>query len=257
MQTCLNCQRPVIVEGQYCHHCGAKIVRKRLTLWGFFALIGQIVFNVDSSVWRTVGGLCYAPGKVCRGYIQGVRKRYLMPMAYLFFIASLYGLAILLSKGEVNYFHEDIALGFISHDEGAGLKEEEVERQLRPLALTFILLSIPLIALVSRLVYRRAGYNFAEHLVISLYYMAQLLLFNLVYSFLTAIVPAWKDGGFLDLVLAILFLGYAWWLHIPTFRPCGGWKIFSPLLFSVIMLISLGLTYGLGAEFLLSLGQPE
>jgi len=257
MQSCLNCQRPVIVEGQYCHHCGAKIVRERLTLWTFFAQLGQTVFNTDSSLWRTLGELCYAPGRVGRGYLQGVRKRYLMPVAYLFFVASLYGVAILLTKGEVHYLHEDFALGFISYDETSGLAEEEVEKRLRPLALTFILLSIPLLALISRLVYRRSGYNFAEHLVVSTYYMAQLLLFNLGYSILTAIAPAWEGSTLLNNMLGLLLLGYAWWLHIPTFQPRGGWKIFSPLLFSVIMLFALGVFYGLGAEFLLSLGQPE
>jgi len=113
------------------------------------------------------------------------------------------------------------------------------------------------LALISRLVYRRSGYNFAEHLVVSTYYMAQLLLFNLGYSILTAIAPAWEGSTLLNNMLGLLLLGYAWWLHIPTFQPRGGWKIFSPLLFSVIMLFALGVFYGLGAEFLLSLGQPE
>lgn len=250
MQTCLNCQYPVIVEGQYCHHCGAKIVRKRLTLWTFFAQLGQTVFNTDSSIWRTLGELCYAPGRVCRGYLKGVRKRYLMPVAYLFFMASLYGLGILLSKGEVRYFHEDFALGFTNYGD-SGMEEEEIAERLRPLALTFILLSIPLLALISRLVYRRAGYNFAEHLVVSTYYMTQLLLFNLLFSFVQAALPDSKESVVLNLVFSLVFLGYAWWLHIPTFQPRGVWKAISPLLFTMLMLIVLALTYGLGAELLL------
>ncbi|NBC07246.1 MAG: DUF3667 domain-containing protein [Bacteroidetes bacterium] len=250
MQTCLNCQRPVIVEGQYCHHCGAKIVRQRLTFRSLLAQLGQTVFNVDTGIWRTIGQLCYAPGKVCRGYIQGVRKRYLMPIAYLFFIASLYGLAILLSKGEVRYFHEDFALGFISHSE-PGIEEEEVARQLRPLALTFILLSIPFLAFISRLVYRRAGYNYTEHLVVSVYYMGQLLLFNLGFNLAQVALPASKESVVVNSIFILVFVGYAWWMHIPTFRPRGGWKLFSPLLFMTMMLIVLGLTYGWGAELLL------
>ena len=174
-----------------------------------------------------------------------------MPVAYLFFMASLYGLAILLSKGEVHYFHEDFALGFVSYDEVSGLEEKEIERRLRPLALTFILLSIPLLALISRLVYRRAGYNFAEHLVVSTYYMTQLLLFNLLFSFVQVALPDSKESVVANLVFILVLLGYAWWLHIPTFRPRGLWKAISPLLFTMLMLIVLMLVYGFGAEFLL------
>jgi hypothetical protein len=252
MEICRNCGKPVIVEGQFCHRCGAKIVRERLTRWGFFVQLGQTVFNTDSSIWWTVGHLCYAPGKVCRGYIEGVRKRYLRPVAYLFFVASLYGLTILLSDGEVRYFHEDFALGFTSYDEGTGLSEEERARRLRPLALTFVLLSIPILSLISRLIYRRVGFNFAEHLVINAYYMGQLLLLNLVLKFLQVLFPALEESSFFYNLFFIIFLGYAWVLQVPTFQLRGVWKVISPLLFLLIMLFILGLFYGFGAELLLS-----
>lgn len=252
MPSCLNCKQPVIESGQFCHHCGAKIVRERLTLWVFFVQLGQTVFNTDSSIWRTVGHLCYAPGRVCRGYIEGVRKRYLRPVAYLFFVASLYGLTILLSDGEIRYFHEDFALGFTSYDEGTGLSEEERARRLRPLALTFVLLSIPILSLISRLIYRRAGFNFAEHLVINAYYMGQLLFLNLVLNLAKALFPSLEENTFFYCLFMIVFLGYAWVLQIPAFRLRGVWTVISPMLFLLMMLFILGLFYGLGAEFLLT-----
>lgn len=252
MSTCLNCQQPVIDDGRFCHHCGAKIVRRRLTLWVFVAQISQTVFNTDSSIWRTVGHLCYAPGRVCRGYIEGVRKRYLRPGAYLLFVAGLYGLTILVSDGEIRYFHEDFALGFTSYDDDTGLSEEERARGLRPLALTFILLSIPILSLISRLIYRRAGFNLAEHLVINAYYMGQLLLLNLVLNFLKVLFPALKNSDFFYTLFILIFLGYVWVLQIPTFRLRSIWMVINPLLFLLIMLFILGLFYGFGAEFLLS-----
>lgn len=173
-------------------------------------------------------------------------------MAYLFFVASLYGVTILLSDGEVHYFHEDFALGFTNYDGDSGLSEEERARQLRPLALTFILLSIPILSLISRLVYRRAGFNFAEHLVINAYYMGQLLLFNLVYYLIILLFPVLEDHIILNNTFGIFFLGYIWILQIPTFRLRRVWKILSPLLFLLIMVITLGLIYGLGAEYLLN-----
>ena len=255
MQTCLNCQRPVIVEGRYCHHCGARIVQRRITLPSLLAQLSRNIFSIDASIWHTVSQLFYAPARVCRGYIQGVRKRYLMPVAYLFFVASLYGLAIVLSKGEVHYFHEDFALGFTSASNDAGLEEEEIAKRLRPLALTFVLISIPLLALISRLVYWRAGYNYAEHLVVSAYYMGQLLLFNLGFNLVQLAWQGIKESEVFNLIFFLIFIGYAWWMHIPTFRLRGVWKLISPLLFVLVMLFVLALTYGLGAELLLEVGE--
>lgn len=251
MPTCLNCKQPIVEDAHFCHHCGAKIVRERLTLWVFFAQLGQTVFNTDSSIWRTIGHLSYAPGRVCRGYIEGVRKRYLRPVAYLFFVASLYGLTLLLSDGEIRYFHEDFALGFTSYDDATGLSEEERIRQLRPLALMFILLSIPILSLISRLIYRRAGFNLAEHLVINAYYMGQLLFLNLVLNLVKVLFPSLEENAFFYYLFMVVFLGYAWVLQVPAFQLRGVWTAISPLFFLLSMLFILGLFYGFGAEFLL------
>jgi hypothetical protein len=251
MPTCLNCKQPIVEDAHFCHHCGAKVVRERLTLWGFFAQLGQTVFNTDSSIWRTIGHLSYAPGRVCRGYIEGVRKRYLRPVAYLFFVASLYGLTLLLSDGDIRYFHEDVALGFTSYDDATGLSEEERIRQLRPLALMFILLSIPILSLISRLIYRRAGFNLAEHLVINAYYMGQLLFLNLVLNLVKVLFPSLEENAFFYYLFMVVFLGYAWVLQVPAFQLRGVWTAISPLFFLLSMLFILGLFYGFGAEFLL------
>lgn len=147
------------------------------------------------------------PGRVSRSYIRGVRKRYLRPVAYLFFVASLYGVTILLSDGEVHYFHEDFALGFTSYDNASGLTEEERARRLRPLALSFILLSIPLLSLITRLIYRRTGFNFAEHLVINAYYLGQLMLLNLILGLVKVLFPALDENLIFYNLFIIIFPG--------------------------------------------------
>lgn len=175
-------------------------------------------------------------------------------MAYLFFVASLYGVMILLSDGEVRYFHEDFALGFTSYNEASELSEEERTRQLRPLALTFILLSIPILSLISRLIYRRAGFNFAEHLVIYAYYMGQLLLLNLMFYLVILLFPLLEGSSIFNNIFGLFFLGYAWVLQIQTFQLQGVWKGLSPLFFVLIMVFVTGLMYGLSAEFLIEQG---
>jgi hypothetical protein len=137
------------------------------------------------------------------------------------------------------------------------LEEEEIAKRLRPLALTFVLISIPLLALISRLVYRRSGYNYAEHLVVSAYYMGQLLLFNLGFNLVQLAWPGSEESSVFNLIFFSIFIGYAWWMHIPTFRPRGAWKLISPLLFVLVMLFVLALTYGLGAELLLEVSGKE
>ena len=257
MPTCLNCQHTVTADARFCHHCGAKIVRNRLTLWAFFVQLGQIVFNTDSSIWLTFRHLCYAPGRVCRGYIEGIRKRYLMPIAYLFSIASLYALAIFLTGGDIHYFHEDFALGFTSGSEASGLSEEERTRILRPLSLKFILLSIPIQSLISRLVYWKTGYNFAEHLVINAYYIGQLMVFNLVFNLFALSFPILDNSPLFNAVFTVIFLGYAWLLQVQTFQLKRFRAVLLPLLFLVIMLMSTGLFYGLSAEFLLEASMKD
>lgn len=85
-QYCGNCQSPLL--GDYCYRCGQseKSMVRSLHLIG--ADLADLVFNVDSRIFRSMFDLYFRPGFLTTEYFAGRRVRYVTPFR-LFFFASL------------------------------------------------------------------------------------------------------------------------------------------------------------------------
>ena len=83
---CPNCGAPV--HGPYCHACGQSEKGMVRHLSEVFSDLADIVFNVDSRVFRSLFDLYFRPGFLTTEYIAGRRARYVTPFR-LFFVLSL------------------------------------------------------------------------------------------------------------------------------------------------------------------------
>jgi hypothetical protein len=173
---CQNCNATVTSRQAYCSACGQKRIFERLTLREIAHELIHAILHVDRSAISLVRMLLVRPGTVALDYVQGRRKRYFGPFGFLFIVVAVAAAAFAVTgfrvvptkdaNGVADFLQNHINLVMFAE--------------------------VPLLAGFSRLFYRRADFNFAEHLVLA----------------------AYTSG--LRVLIAALFLIPAWWLLRPT-----------------------------------------
>ncbi|WP_439130724.1 DUF3667 domain-containing protein [Polaribacter sp.] len=97
---CKNCQNTLKENAHFCDECGAKVIQDKIT---FKALIIDVfinVFGVDSKLFLTLRMAARKPHVLVEEVIDGVRKRYMNPFAFLAVGAAISLLVF-------NYFSDD------------------------------------------------------------------------------------------------------------------------------------------------------
>jgi Protein of unknown function (DUF3667) len=173
---CQNCNATVTFGQAYCSACGQKRIFERLTLREIAHELIHAVLHVDRSAISLVRMLLVRPGTVALDYVQGRRKRYFGPFGFLFIVVAAATAAFAVAGFRVvpTKDSNDVA-DFLQNHMNLVMFGE-----------------VPLLAAFSRLFYRRAGFNFAEHLVLA----------------------AYTSG--LRVLIAAVFLIPAWWLFRPA-----------------------------------------
>lgn len=88
---CLNCGADLV--GPYCHECGQKGVDRNQSLQVLLPEVTDVIFEVDSRIWRTIRMLLLRPGLLTRYYNGGRREEFVRPFrlyiafSFLFFVA--------------------------------------------------------------------------------------------------------------------------------------------------------------------------
>lgn len=152
------------------------------------------VFHVDQSAISLVRMLLVRPGTVARDYVQGRRKRYFGPFGFLFVVvaaaSAVFALAGLRVAPTAN---SNLIADFLQSHSNLVMFAE-----------------VPLLAGFSRLLYARAGFNFAEHLVLAAYTSSLRILFATL-----ILIPAWYVFRPTNATAVYLYVVYlmAWLLY--------------------------------------------
>ncbi|BAO74655.1 hypothetical protein WPG_0425 [Winogradskyella sp. PG-2] len=173
------------------------------------------------------------------GYIDGMRKRYVNPISYIALSLTVGGVYMLiLSK----YFPDAM-----TEMSSVGVAEGQEEIMARYGSFiqkyySFMMISfIPLYALISRLVFiNRKEYNFTEHLVMSMYIMAQ---FSLVSSFLNIILLVFQlPAGILGSASIFLQIAYFAYCYKRMYKlSFSGIILRSLFFFGILIVIMIGI----------------
>jgi hypothetical protein len=171
-ETCPNCG--AIRVGPFCAGCGQSLREPRVSfglLWRW--LVGQVL-SFDRGFLLTVREMTLRPGTMIRDYLAGQRQRYTNPFTYLL-LWSAASLLVwsLLGDHFMAQMRDSIAAGF----RRSPLTPAQLKRYLDVFMLVIpyagqvtMLVCLPFAALL-RLLFRRSGYNFAEHFVFALFGM--------------------------------------------------------------------------------------
>lgn len=167
---CRNCGAALAAGQAYCGGCGQKRVATRLTLREIGHDLVHALVHVDRSLLSLVRLLLVRPGGVALDYVQGRRKRYYGPFAFLVVMAALGAAAVAYT-------------GFAAVTTS---RANVVAEFLQAHVNLIFLVEVPVLAGWSRLLQARAGYTFAEHLVLAAYASSMRILFATL-----VVLPTW------------------------------------------------------------------
>lgn len=169
---CKNCKTALHEQSEYCHKCGGKIIRKRLSFKNLFEHLSETFFNYDNKLLRTFTKLFTDPEDVIMGYIKGVRKRYINPISFFGLALTLSGLSIFI----LQKFYSD-SLVFPETFKNSNMSEDVFNKLFENISeynSLFYSALVPLFAIISLIIFLDKKYNFTEHLIIYLYSMSLL-----------------------------------------------------------------------------------
>ncbi len=205
---CLNCNEPFgQPRPKYCPACGQESNLKPPTLGEFAQQFGGAYLATEGALWRTLKLLLFRPGAVTLEYLQGRRRRYVLPLR-LYLTISVVVLLLLRTSAALQFNVDDAVLpkekpssmvmrlgpGEAGLENGVffcrelpawvckrvqrridvdpkalkGQIEALSERFMSSLGAAMFLL-LPSFALWLRLFYRNRGLRYTEHLVFALH----------------------------------------------------------------------------------------
>lgn len=173
-----NCHTELHVQDDYCKSCGGKVIRKRLSFKNLFEHLSETFFNYDNKLLRTFVQLFKNSEDVIVGYINGVRKRYINPISFFGLALTLSGLSVFILK---KFYIEH--LDFSHLFEGVKASQDifnATSGNILEYNSLFYSFLIPLMALVSRVIFLDKKFNFTEHIIIYLYSMSLLSIISVI-----------------------------------------------------------------------------
>lgn len=241
---CKNCQIQLQTDENYCHSCGAKVMRNRLTFKNLWNDFKERVLNLDNNFFRTFKDLFLRPHAVVDGYISGVRKKYMDPISYMGIALTFSGLQLFLLR---KYF-----LDKINYDLPFNNFDPELARKMMLVSLDFnsfvFLLYIPVVALAGWVVYNKKSYLLSEYLVQGTYSLGHYSIFTTpVTLIILLLVPEYYfDLSFPLIALMAFYAIYVaskihgfYWLRTLLFFFGFGLGFFAlGILLNIIFLLS-------------------
>ncbi|MEM6516398.1 MAG: DUF3667 domain-containing protein, partial [Bacteroidota bacterium] len=184
---CRNCKYELSETHNFCPNCGAKIIKNRLTLKNIWQDINEKVFDVDNYLLKTFVHLFKQPEAVINEFIAGTRKKYVNVIQYFALSLTLAGIQLYLQNA---FFSDVIAtdtafLGELQNyenQENNPFKDTNLE-DFNNYQNLFYIISVPISAIATWAAFfiaGKRGFNFTEHIVLNLYYSAQIIIINSV-----------------------------------------------------------------------------
>lgn len=242
---CINCDMILREEMAYCHSCGGKVIKNRLTMRHLLEHFSETFLNYDNKFLQTFFLLFKRPEEVITNYLDGGRKKYVNVITYFAIALTVSGIQIFI----MNKFFPDSMNVDILLTDGA----EEMQRKGMSFTQEYqsilYMLFVPLYAIISKIVFfNKKTFNYTEHLVINMYLLAHLSILSVILTLLITFIGF--DYGVS--VLWILFLQtiYSAYAFKRLFNLTLGSIILKYLLFLIITIFLIVMISVLFAVFM-------
>ena len=165
MAACKNCTDEL--TGAFCATCGQSADTQRISWKWFGHEVVTSVFSVDHGFLFTLKELFTRPGYMLRDYLEGKRKPYFKPLAFLLVMAAVYSLLYRFMPPAMSVTNDAMQKSMEWMNSILGQYYALAE-----------LAFVPLFAACTWLFLRKYGHNFTEHLVIQAFLSGQRIFFN-------------------------------------------------------------------------------
>ena len=263
---CKNCNNKLRTDYAFCPNCGARVIRNRITVKNLWYDAVERFFNVDNTFITTFTHLFTRPEEVIGGYISGVRKKYLNPISYFTIAVSMGGLFIFLSQeffpDAMNFQFSNLSMD-TERDKFAADFGKKFQATLFKYQSLFYILTIPFLALVSKLVFiDKKQYNFSEHFVINIYGYSQLsICINTLYIMLMWNSKLLYYVSMCNIVFQILYFTFVFKRIFQLKVPQALLRLFFFIVILgisfVILVVLLGLYMAFFTDTFANLKPPE
>jgi hypothetical protein len=224
---CLNCATSMLVDQHFCGACGQRVIRGRLTLREIGHDVMHALTHADRSIFVLIGALITRPGKVAREYVDGRRKRYFGPFAFL-----------VIAVGVASFLTYVMGLQWFEAVPQGGARTF-LSRHFN----LVVLIQAPLLAIGCKLLFFGARMHFAEHMVLAAYTSGmRALALGLIETPLRAFFVAQHSDRWITLVYFIVWFGY--FGHAAA-QFYGGNKLWAGFRAALAALLSVVLTSAL------------
>ncbi len=159
---CRNCGSAFTPEQRYCGNCGQKCNVDRLTIGQLAHDFLHALTHVDRTLLPLLWPVLVRPGRVARDFIEGRRKRYFGPLAWLVVLSGLFSAEVAVTG--LYAFTPSYRPAFLD-----------------PLGhhinLVFVM-QVPVLAFYCRVAFWQGRFNSAEYLVLASYTTGVRVLFS-------------------------------------------------------------------------------
>ena len=234
---CKNCAESLGESQDYCSHCGAKVIRRRITLRNILGDFSEQFLNWDNKFVQTFIDMFRRPEDVVGGYISGVRKRYMNVLGYFAVSITYLGFYTYINQ---KFFPDANKMIFesMSNDPNATAASLEVMSVFAEFQSFIIVSLIPILALISWILFLKNKYNYVEHIVVSIYGYSHVTYITTTIGFTAQFSP--KAFMFFSFFSLLIQIGYFFYLLKRVFSVSLGkmiWKTFLFLLMLIVLYI--------------------
>lgn len=237
---CKNCNNHF--EGNFCNNCGQAADTHKLTLHFIWHDLQHGLFHFDNGIFYTIKKLLIKPGHAIKEFIDGKRVRHFKPATFVIVLATLYGLLY-------HYF-----IGSMYDVKPINTQENVVSAYGKVTSWIidhFAYSSLIIIlntTVASYLVFKKQGYNFAEHLVLNIFYRGLVILINLI--LLPVLYKYGRSERFINYIFItqIIDLVLMYWCYAQFFNKMPRLKSLCFTLFTYLIMsgINVGIGYLIG-----------
>ncbi|MAO43621.1 MULTISPECIES: DUF3667 domain-containing protein [Leeuwenhoekiella] len=188
---CRNCLKNLPPNAAFCDSCGGKIIKNRITFKNLLEDFNDRFLSIDGAFPKTFLALFTKPEDVIGGYINGVRKKYISAFGYFALSLSFAGIYVFVIKEYfIDDFFDEMAVPATQNQIQMNLVKK-ITLGLTEYQALLSILSIPIYALISRLVFwNYKQFNYLEHMVIYLYAFSHI---NLTF-YVLVILTMWSSS---------------------------------------------------------------
>lgn len=231
-KSCKNCG--FIFEENYCNRCGQAANTGKLSGLYIVNDLQNGLFSFDNGILYSAKQLFTRPGHAIREFIAGKRINHHRPLSLVVLLATVYGLLYhFLDFNILAYANEDgNSNGVVSYNNINELISTHY-------AIT-ILLSIPLYAVASYLIFKKQGYNFVEHMVLNAFVASQKIIIHLCTIPFIYFIHSSRDLKLMSELIFVLDFLLLYWCYSQFFNTLSRGKSFVlTLLANTLFLIIL------------------